>query len=99
MRMIGEAACEPGDRERIDTVEHCTRTFSCNVLRIDGVFDALRGGDCEKRRDRGRENEGSAVDALVIDDDTGTRAESARGVQAIGDRSNHHIDLPCEIRV
>ena len=35
-------------------------------------------------RDRGGENEGSAVDALVAHDDTGTREESARRIQAIG---------------
>ena len=60
--MIGETACggEGRDRERVDTAEHRANrahTFSCSVLRIEGVFrrmfDALRGGNCEERRDCG----------------------------------------------
>ena len=56
--MIGGTACGGIVSESIWlSTARIARTFSCSVLRIEGVFrrmfDALRGGNCEESRDCG----------------------------------------------
>ncbi len=94
------------NRDGLDVVEHgpdrAHVLLKCAEDRkhVPQDVDALRGGDREERRDRGGENEGSAVDALVIHDDTRVRAETARWVEAVGDRTDDHVNLRslCDLR-
>ena len=67
-------------RERLDQIElradhaHVFLQGAQDRRRVLQNVDALRGGDC---KDCGGENEGCAVDALVIHDDTRSWAEPA----------------------
>ena len=91
--MISEAACE--GIECINTVQRARTPVA--LLRIEGVLQRmLMLSEMETARTAGtvaEKTKRSAVDALVIRDDTGTRAEYAQGVQTIGDRADRHIDL------
>ena len=87
--MISEAACEIESVSRRSSTARIACTFSCRVLRIEGVLQRmLMPSEMETARTTGtvaKKTKRSAVDALVIRDDTGTRAEYAQGVQTIGD--------------
>ena len=96
-----------GDRDRLDAVEHGPdRTHvllqrAQDRWRVPQDVDVLQGGDREERRDRGGDDERGAIDALVIHDDTRARAETARRVEAIDDRSDEHVYLSglCDMRL
>jgi len=78
-RMLGEAACEGiVSASTRPSTARIARTFTCSVLRIDGVFRRCRCppiGGREERRERGGENERGR---LVIYDDTRAGAKVAR---------------------
>ncbi len=79
--MIGEAECEGIVMASTrSSTTRIARTFSCSVLRIDGVFRRmLMPSEAENARTAGTaaENTKEAIDALVIHDDTRARAETA----------------------
>ena len=95
-----------GNRDGLDPIEHCadrTRVLlqrARDRRRVPQDVDALRGGDCQERRDGSRENECCTIDALVINDDTRAGAETARRVEAVGNRTNQHVYLRslCDMR-
>jgi hypothetical protein len=57
--------------------------------------DTLRRTRCEQARHGGREDERSAVNALMLDHDLGPGAEATAGSESCGHATNKHVNLGC----
>jgi hypothetical protein len=92
--MIGEAVCEGTviASTRSSTVR-VARTFSCGVLRIDGVFRRMLMPS--EARLLGRQNERGSVDALAMRDNMRASPESVRLVRVVQEPTRLSVYVAC----